>query len=98
MPLIPSLSRENRNLGDPVEKLGMKDQASLNKPSRLASMASGQPLGMNYIPPLDLPTGMGLSLGGGSPSAPTPLQPGAVENRQGIKRRPITGQATLTGQ
>lgn len=98
MPLIPSLNREDRNLGSQDEKLGLQKQASINRPSRLAGKAAGQPLGMSYIPPLDLPTSMNANMGGGSATSPSPMQPGAVQENKGIKRRPDTGTAAMTGQ
>lgn len=98
MPLIPSLARDDRNLGSQEERLGLRDQATLNKPSRLGSKASGQPLGFNYIPPLDLPISTNATMGGGSPTTPAPLQPETVKNNQGIKRRPVAGKAEMTGQ
>lgn len=90
--------RHDRNLAGENEKLGLETQASVFSPSRLASKASGTALGTNYIPPLDLPTAMNANMGGGSPTAPAPMQPAAVQSKQGIKRRPNTDGAKMTGQ
>jgi hypothetical protein len=98
MPLINASLRERRNLGDQDEKLGLQKQASINAPSRLASKAAGQPLGTSYIPPLDLPTSLNSNMGGGSPTTPSPMQPGDVQTSRGNKRRPDTGTAAMTGK
>ena len=103
MPLIPSFAREDRSLGGEQEKLGMQSQAGINQPSRLASKAAGQPMGMSYIPPLDLPTSMNASMSGGSPTAPAAMgaanpKSGEIANKQGIKRRIDTNKAAMTGQ
>lgn len=96
--LIPSNKREARILGSPDEKLGLQTPSNLNRPSRLGSKAAGQPLGFNYIPPMDVTTDNLLSLGGGSPTTPQPLGPNTPETQQGVKKRPQQGGAAIIGK
>lgn len=95
--LIPS-DRQDRLLGTQADKLGLNTRANINRPSRLASRAAGQPLGMSYIPPLPMPDDYQANLGGGSPESPGPSSSSTpTTSTAGKKNRPPVGDSKLNG-